>query len=475
MAKHSKTTGVSTVPADRALRSVSVVLGDAMEYRIARLFVYQGYFVRRGREILTVAGLDKATDLDVLALRFRELFSLDSIIVECKTGGEGPLDRVFWLSGVKTFVRADRAFLFRRPTKWNIKDFAKRAGVEIIDEAWLDQLEAAHLRDKTLWPGICDQEFIKPRLAGWNAILRRDQRLRELFLTLSTEARFDSPFAGVNFWVHHLRGLTRSWNTETGTTKELVAFLVADAVGQLSVFLMKIAQFGADLRREDRVGMVEKGLTYGESDPMLTKRVFDHAYHLSKATLREYLTRDVPLDRALFTIPRPDHVDAITAAVEDIVTHSIQATTFPQIADLIMAERFLKSIRNQGVLRQIFPSDGLAARVALVRNYLLTLVSLGALPDEVKQIFDARQAEPFEPGDQMVGPRASAPVSQAGLFGVAEAPQSLSRDVRDQSQRQIAAGSKEPRSGGESVGAPTGESKVSSNGGFGDDDDGRGR
>jgi hypothetical protein len=448
MAKYNRKPASEPPPA-RSQRSASFVAGDAMEYRIARLFVWQGYFVRRGREILTTGGLDRATDLDVLALRYRELFSKESVIVESKTGGEGPLDRVFWLSGVKTFVEADRAFLFRKPTKWNIKDFAKRAGVEIIDQEWLEQLESVHLGDTRLWPGVCDPEFIHPRIGPWNAVLRKNAKFQELYLTLATEARFDSPFAGVNFWIHHLRGLTKNWSTEAKEAQDLTAFLLADAVGQLSVFLMKIVQFGADLRPVDRRGMVEKGLTYGELDPVLAKKVFDHAYHLSKATLREYLTRDVPLDQALFTIPRPDHVDAIAAVVDEIGSRSIQATTFPQIADLIMAEGFLKGNRNQGLLRQIFPADGLAARVTLVRNYLLALISIGALPEEVKYIFDPRQAEPSEALDP-AGQRATEPAVQATLFSSTDKQPRSDQHSKRESPKEPLGGSEERRTKGSS-------------------------
>ena len=419
MAKYDKKTDSKAQP-PRGDKAASIVPGEAMEYRIARLFVWQGYVVRRGREIVTAASLDRATDLDVLALRYREIFSKESIIVESKTGGEGPLDRVFWLSGVKTFVEADRALLFRRPTKWNIKDFAKRVGVEIIDLDWIERMESVYVRDAKLWPGLCDPEFIHPRLDAWNAMLRRDSKFRELYLTLAAESRFDSPFAAVNFWIHHLRGLTRNWAAAKKEGRDFVAFLLADAVGQFSLFLMRIAQFGADLKPDDRHGLVEKGLTYGELDPVLAKKVFDHAYRLSKATLREYLTRDVPLDQGLFTIPRPDHVDAVAAIVEDIVGRPAQATTFAQIADLILAEGFLKGNRNQGLLRQIFPADGLAARVALVRSYLVTLASIGAIPDDVKQILDSRPSETVETATKAPPPKAVETAAQPELFTAGE-------------------------------------------------------
>jgi hypothetical protein len=408
-----------------------------MEYRIARLFVWQRYFVRRGREILTIGSLDRATDLDVLALKHRDLFSKETIIVESKTGGEGPLDRVFWLSGVKTFVAADRAFLYRKPTKWNIKDFAKRAKVEIVDLQWVEHLESVYVKDDRIFPGICDPDFIHPRIQSWNSILRSNAKYQELYVTLATESRFDSPFSGVNFWVHHLRSLTRNWTGETPNTREFLAFLIADAVGQLSMFLMVIAQASWDLRSEDRRGMVEKGLTYGEQDAVLARRVFDHAYRLSKATLREYLNRDVELDAALFSVPRPDYVDAICKTIEDIVARPVQAATFSQIADLIVAEGFLKGNRNQGLLRQIFQPDGLGARVALVREFLVSLVSLGALPVEIRELVQIGQNDPDVQGIPPASVGRATSESQPKLFDKPEdAPTGLndSTESRDREE-----------------------------------------
>ena len=102
-----------------------------------------GFFARRGRELYTVGRLDTATDLDVLAIRYSEPLSREVCIAECKTaGGEGPLDRIFWLSGVKKYVDADFATLIRPATKWNIKDFATEVGVELFDLPHVDEPES---------------------------------------------------------------------------------------------------------------------------------------------------------------------------------------------------------------------------------------------------------------------------------------------------------------------------------------------
>ena len=101
---------------DLGSKPAKIVLGDHLEYRVARLNLFMGYFVRRSRPIYTVGGLDRATDLDVLAIRYVEPFRREVVITECKSGAFGPLDRIFWLSGVRNYVNAAEAVLVCKGT-----------------------------------------------------------------------------------------------------------------------------------------------------------------------------------------------------------------------------------------------------------------------------------------------------------------------------------------------------------------------
>ena len=364
-------------------------LGEHTEYRIARLFVWMGYFVRRGREIYTAGRLDQATDLDVLALKYSALFSKEVITIESKTGGDGPLDRVFWLSGLRKFVGADRALLYRgSPTKWNIKDFAKESGVEIFDPIRLSALEKRYVAEPELWLGICDWDFLRERIVSWNKTLATHPKYKELYQTLVTEVRYNEPFALIAFWIHHLRGLVHDHAREKDAVQELVRFLIADAVGQLAVSFLNVAQSTVDLNAVERRGLVEKKLTFGEEDPRLVERVFHNSYQIAKAAIRDKLGADVEIERSLFAVPKPDYVSEIVDLIEELVSNSEQSTDLPQIADIIMSEWFLKGNRNRRVLKRIFPYEGLAMRTAAAQRFLHRLRKLEAVPDVVDELFN---------------------------------------------------------------------------------------
>ena len=167
-----------------------------------------GYFVRRGRPIYTIGNLDRATDLDVYALRFVEPFSCEVIITECKSGGTGPLDRIFWLSGLKNYVKAKEALLVRKGTKWNIKEFAKQCQVQIIDLFRIAELERNFKINDTDWPGLSDIDFVRSEAVGWNRAISSDKKIWELYSTLVSEIRFNDPFPAINYLLSQMRILS---------------------------------------------------------------------------------------------------------------------------------------------------------------------------------------------------------------------------------------------------------------------------
>src|SRR6266849_5978932 len=161
----------------------ALTIGDDLEYRIARLQIFSGFFVRRGCPIYTIAALDRATDLDVLALRHSEPFRREMIITECKSGAPAPLDRIFWLTGVRDYTRATPAFLVRKRTKWNIKYFAKECCVQILDLPPTTEIEAALKIGENEWPGVSEKAFFKANLVAWNRVMGGEPRFWELYQT----------------------------------------------------------------------------------------------------------------------------------------------------------------------------------------------------------------------------------------------------------------------------------------------------
>lgn len=412
---NDKRTSKKLVPSEREVlpsrsgpKPSAFVLGEALEYRIARLHLFMGYFVRRGCPIYTVAALDRATDLDMLATRYIEPFERQMIIAECKSGENAPLDRIFWLSGVKRYTNASEALLVRKATKWNIKDFAKECGVRVIDLQRLLEIENSLGIHEDEWPGISDRQFFSRELEGWNTSLKANPRYWELALTLTSEIRWEEPFAGANYLLSQLRLLTRAFPQYPQDSFH--RFLFTEAIAQLSLFLLRIVEQTFDLAEKDRHGLTRKGLTYGNLDPKYAERILESAYNLSRQSVLHYTNQTIDLDRQVFSMPEPPGTDQLMGFLETLVKGYPASLIFPQVLDYVLLERFTKKKEMRRVLRRMFPQATLGASIGLAQQFLSTLVSIGACPSYIEEIFSRSEAEQSHPDVKPANVVAQVPV-----------------------------------------------------------------
>jgi len=382
-------------------RPSALTIGDALEYRVARLQIFSGYFVRRGCPIYTIAALDRATDLDVLSFKHVEMFRREMTIAECKSGSSAPLDRIFWLTGVRNYTSATQAILVRPGTKWNIKDFAKECGVQIVDLSRITEMESSLKIPGDYWPGISDREFFKENLESWNKALASESRYWELYHTLTSEIRFDDVFVAVNYLLSQMRQLTRHWPDYP--REVYFRFLLTESISQLSVFLARIAERVFDLNSDDRRNFIRKGLTYGNLEPQYAERIMNSAYNITKQAVQLYTRRMIDIDKSLFTMPAPPSVDQVVRIVDELLASYPLSLTFPQICDLVTFEAFVKRSEWRSSVRRIFPLSDLAIRVEAVRKYLGTLVEMGACPGYLLDCLGTAQRPEKEEGRQAAG------------------------------------------------------------------------
>ena len=405
----------------RVPKPAALVIGDALEYRLARLYIFMGYFVRRGCPIYTISSLDQATDLDVMGLRYLEPMRRELLITECKGGNSAPLDRIFWLTGVRQYVGATQAYLVRRGTKWNIKDFAKECGVQIFDLSRLGEVERALKISKSDWPGISDRSFFQAEQAGWDRTILTESRYWELYQTLRSEIRYDDPFAGVNYLLSQLRIITRSWKTKP--PKAVLRFLISEAITQLAVFLLRIMEVSFNLAASDRHGLVRKGLTYGNLEPQYADRILNSAYNMTRQAIVHYTNKSVDIDRALFSMPVPPGTDEIITLVDDLVAAYPLSLTLPQICDLILFEIFTKQKDAGGWLKRIFPQSDLSGRVDVARKFVAVLASIGACPPYVLDSIQAGSENKSRPQSELK-PNTDSQDRMEGVHGVVNQPSS---------------------------------------------------
>lgn len=122
--------------------------GADLERRVARIEFAEGALVRLRVPVYSVAdsGRGIITDLDVVSLDVDLRLRMQLSILECKSGkGQaGEPDRLLWLSGLKTYVRAQRASLVRQTVSVRGRAIAGRLNINVMDVATLQKHEAAH-------------------------------------------------------------------------------------------------------------------------------------------------------------------------------------------------------------------------------------------------------------------------------------------------------------------------------------------
>lgn len=374
-----------------ATKPAAFEVGDDLEYRIQRLQIFMGYFVRRGRPIYTIGNLDRATDLDVLALRYVEPFSCEVIISECKSGGVGPLDRIFWLAGLKNYVKAKEALLVRKGTKWNIKEFAKQCQVQVIDLFRIAELERNFKINDTDWPGLSDINFVKGEAESWNKTISSDKKIWELYSTLVSEIRFNDPFPAINYLLSQMRILTKI--LKDVPSNSFYRYLLSECISQLLIFCMRVSEICFDLKKEDREGFIRKGLTYGSIEPRYAERILQSAYNLARQSVLHYTNKEVEIDKSIFEMPTSPGTEGILALINGILSTYPISLKLPQICDYLLSELFTKQYKAKGLLRKIFPQHTLSAFVDLMRWYLNVLIGIDACPKYILETLKTGNSE----------------------------------------------------------------------------------
>ena len=93
-----------------------------------------------------------ATDIDVLVSEYGSGFHLTRRHVECKSGRFAVLDRVLWLHGVRSLLRADSSYLIGSKIDLTAATFARSLDIQLFGEQQLDTWERALSIPSDLWP-----------------------------------------------------------------------------------------------------------------------------------------------------------------------------------------------------------------------------------------------------------------------------------------------------------------------------------
>lgn len=183
--------------------------GSELEARALRLYLAQGTFAERG--LLPAATSDRrmlATDIDVLVSEYTSGFHLTRRHLECKTGKIAMLDRILWLSGVRTLLRADSTYLIASDIDFAATPFARGLQVELFSIQHLEGWEKSLGIPPDVWPCRSDHLTFDAAKAQW-AKLSGESHADETWKALREVLAFIDVESWLTFRYRHLNKLLR--------------------------------------------------------------------------------------------------------------------------------------------------------------------------------------------------------------------------------------------------------------------------
>ena len=270
--------------------------GVGLEARIQRLFLAQGIFAER--RLWPSASPDHrmlATDIDVLVSDYASGFHVTRRHAECKGGKVPLLDRILWLSGVKTLLHADATYLVLAKFETEASDFARSLGVQLLNFKQLEAWEAAIPVIESAWP--CRSDYRSYDLA------------REVWMKISSEREAGADwrflrevlgFVEIDSWLsfhyRHLNRLLRLLEKISGDYERISSdrhrelcsrYLLSALLVRLSQYLIAVCNDVSRLPATDVETYLYQRLIYGDHDPQYVSGLIDGTVDWVKRALQK--------------------------------------------------------------------------------------------------------------------------------------------------------------------------------------------
>ncbi len=362
--------------------------GAFWEYRLARLRFMQGFFVRRSIDVWPdgLQGSNLA-ELDVLSTGFDARLRRRTEVIEAKSGaGAKEVDRVMWLRGMATYAGVDEATFAKLHVDSRVRPVARRARVNVLDEAAVSAAEKAAGIDLEDWVGYAD-----PQLG--EAVVKAARS----HLTSSVPLRRAGKFLFGTFWlsdeftrIKQLRTLAELLNRHESEVEPAALVLACSEVVTLTALsTLEVTnwrgQYDPDEFRAFATGQFASGLGQPEGLRRVLAQVDAMTHDFVEALHEEYsatgaarINRRIPqLQHELLRVPEwaEAFMDLSTRMQEraDLAMHILRAL------DLRAAERLGSKRDTKKIARAWIGQDQQVADAAsLVERFCISVWGLPA-------------------------------------------------------------------------------------------------
>jgi hypothetical protein len=315
-----------------------------------------------GAGALTRASL---TDLDVLGVRYDQLFTAHRIVGDCKAGRHvSDANRLFWLKGVMSYFGADQAYFLRPVISSHVRAMSPKLGVRVVSDAELTALEQALGADKIKIP-VGDQTIYEEMDGLWGIDVpdghkpTQDQlKFKQVYSLLSYTYWFHDPRRNLLYLLDAFESIadlldpadrTHVLLVFTGAERfahcllEAAAFIQSQGLGEIARYARIYVHGGAmELRDKERFFELLRQLTAGQEqlDPPWLRDVTELLARLMRNPSGAYdILRHLTVmyiwcaHLEHHTLPPINGGSANTAAIvlaKDVIKTFVRATGMPE-------------------------------------------------------------------------------------------------------------------------------------------------
>ncbi len=320
------------------MASTDSMTGPELEARALRLYLAQGTFAERG--LLPTATADRrmlATDIDVLVSEYTSGFHLTRRHLECKTGKIALLDRILWLSGVRTLLHADSTYLVASDIDFGASEFAARLDVQLFSIQNIEAWEKSLAIPAAAWPCRSDYQTFDPAKAAWQRLSGRqdaddDWRLfREALAFVEVESWLTFRYRLLNKLLRLLGDVTqRGPQIARDRDKELCArYIISALLVRLSQYILAICADVANVPATELERHLTQRLAFGDQDPAQAGSLVQQTVTwISRALAASGGSLPAEIDIGRLTAPPPFAADLIEL-VRKVLDNSHEARYLP--------------------------------------------------------------------------------------------------------------------------------------------------
>lgn len=336
------------MPRDATIRGLNP--GHTAEVRVARAWFWDGYYSRRSVVIDHHFGIKSVTltDLDIIGFSFDEALHCYKQIGEVKAGKSKntpkPLDRAFWMHGVKSLTGADRGeFTTALNVSEAVRSAASSLGIAIQEMSQLELRESRLRIESVLDVGSQGIEvaILREEVESFS---RGDRMMEQAFRFLTTEVWSLNKYDAVKRTIGLIRGLRKVWPPASRhEERRVLAWFFAESISVFGLHLAMIAEDAVIAGGSKFSESAQTRLSAGDVPYHQMMRIADdvdrYVSKLLQATVLDHADRIQAL--GAFRPTPPNYSESLIELVVRMAQEARAVARLPRQLDAVIFERLV--------------------------------------------------------------------------------------------------------------------------------------